>query len=57
MTREDFMILLLLLFIPAILNRMHNCADELRDIFTLPPKFGGLGIPRMTDVADSEYQF
>ena len=42
-------------FIPAILNRMHSCTDELREILTLPPKFGGMEIPDMTKNADSEY--
>ena len=48
-TREEF--------IPAILDRIHSCTDELRETFTLPPKFGGLGIPDMTKNADSEYLY
>ena len=48
-TREDF--------IPAILNRSFSCTDELRDIFNLPPRFGGLGIPKMTEIAENEYGY
>ena len=48
-TREDF--------IPAILNRSFSCTDELREIFHLPPRFGGLGIPKMTEIAENEYSY
>ena len=44
-------------FIPAILNRVFSCTDELRTIFALPPRFGGLGIPVMLEVADNEYEY
>jgi len=44
-------------FIPAIINRLFSCTDELRNIMALPPRYGGLGIPVMMDMADREYKF
>ena len=44
-------------FIPAILNRSFSCTDELREILTLPPRFGGLDFPIMAEVADTEYSY
>ena len=44
-------------FIPAILNRSSSCTDELREILTLPPRFGGLDFPIMAEVADTEYSY
>ena len=43
--------------IPAIINRLFSCTDELRNIMALPPRYGGLGIPVMMDMADREYKF
>ena len=44
-------------FIPAILDRIFDCSDDVREIFTLPPRYGGLGIPNMMDMSDSEYEY
>ena len=44
-------------FIPAILNRIFSCTDQLRDVFSLPPRYGGLGIPIMPNVSEQEYEF
>ena len=44
-------------FIPAIINRLFSCTDKLRKIMALPPRYGGLGIPVLMDIADKEYQF
>ena len=44
-------------FIPAILDRIFDCADDIREIFTLPPRYGGLGIPNMMEMAESEYEY
>ena len=44
-------------FVPAILNRSFSCTDQLRRILALPPRYGGLGIPNMMEIADKEYEY
>ena len=39
------------------MNLRKYCTDELRNIMALPPRYGGLGIPIMMDMADREYKF
>ena len=36
---------------------IFNCTDQLRDVFSLPPRYGGLGIPIMPEVSEQEYEF
>ncbi len=44
-------------FLPAILNRMFSCTDEMRNIFALPCRYGGLSIYNMSETCDKEYEF
>ena len=43
-------------FIPAI-SGCINCSDIERKLLSFPPKFGGLGIPIFSEIADKEYKF
>eukprot|EP00111_Clytia_hemisphaerica_P017292 TCONS_00051199-protein len=42
-------------FIPAITGGIHPNNVE-RELFTLPPSLGGLGIPKFSDLAESEFR-
>ena len=42
-------------FIPAITGGIHP-NDVERELFTLPPSLGGLGIPKFSDLAESEFR-
>ena len=44
-------------FVPAIMNRSFSCTDQLRRVISLPPRFGGLGIPNMPEIAEMEYEY
>ena len=44
-------------FVHAILNRSFSCTDQLRRVIALPPRFGGLGIPNMPEMANKEYEY
>ena len=43
-------------FIPAITGGI-NCSDTERRLMSLPPRFGGLGIPIFSESAQKEYEF
>ena len=43
-------------FIPAITGGI-NCSDTERRSMSLPPRFGGLGIPIFSESAQKEYEF
>ena len=42
-------------FIPAITGGI-NCSNELRELLSLPPKLGGLGIPIFANLSEIEHQ-
>ena len=44
-------------FIPSILNRTFSCTEDLRNIFSLPARYGGMGIPKMPELADDEFRY
>ena len=43
-------------FIPVITGGI-NCSDTERRLMSLPPRFGGLGIPIFSESAQKEYEF
>ena len=43
--------------LPALLDRIFDCSDDVREIFTLPPRYGRIGIPNMIDMSDSECEY
>ena len=43
-------------FIPAITEGI-NCSDTERRLMTIPPRFGGTGIPISPESAQKEYEF
>ena len=44
-------------FIPAIIDRAHGCTDQVREIFSLPAREGGMGIYNLSETSDMEYRF
>ena len=43
-------------FLPAITGGI-NCSDIERRLMSLPPRFGGLGFPILSESSQKEYQF
>ena len=41
-------------FLPSIVGKIF-IEDYFREVSSLPAKFGGLGIPNITEMADQEY--
>ena len=44
-------------FVPAILDRIFSCTEEIHSIFALPCRLGGLSIHKLSETSDLEFEF